>query len=177
MVKLIRSVFSKALKTNSSLEFAVLTGCLRVSKESIFTGLNHLQISSIYNNGYEDPKTDFDWLNRDETEVRKYIDDPDCGFVCTAALYSDMMKGISFITSSSNIAKMRKELPVYFMSGGADPVGENGKGVNKAYNMFLNAGMKDVMIRIYPEGRHEMLNELNKKDVYNDILNWINSKI
>ena len=109
--------------------------------------------------------------------MQKYIDDPDCGFVCTAALYNDMMKGIGFITSPSNIAKMRKDLPIYFMSGGADPVGENGKGVNKAYNAFLRAGMKDVMIRIYPEGRHEMLNEINRKDVYNDILNWINSKI
>ena len=163
---------------------ALLTGGVAMSTlvkkikgpRHIANGLNNVAFGS-YNNGYENPKTAFDWLNRDPAEVQKYIDDPNCGFVCTAALYNDMMKGIGFITSPSNIAKMRKDLPIYFMSGGADPVGENGKGVNKAYNAFLRAGMKDVMIRIYPEGRHEMLNEINRKDVYNDILNWINSKI
>ena len=63
------------------------------------------------------------------------------------------------------------------MSGSMDPVGECGKGVEKAYNNFIEAGMNDVSIKLYPEGRHEMLNEINKKEVYSDVLAWLNSKI
>ena len=63
------------------------------------------------------------------------------------------------------------------MSGAADPVGENGAGVERAYQAFLKAGLKDVMMRLYPEGRHEMLNEINKEAVYQDILNWLEEKL
>ena len=100
-----------------------------------------------------------------------------CGFVGKCSLYRDMMEGIKFISSKDNAAKMNKATPIYFMSGEADPVGEYGKGVDRAYKMFCDVGMKDVTIRLYPEGRHEMLNETNYRDVYKDILNWINEKI
>ena len=72
---------------------------------------------------------------------------------------------------------MNKDKPVYFMSGDADPVGDYGKGVERAYKAFCSAGLRDVFMRLYPGGRHEMLNETNKADVYQDILNWINEKI
>lgn len=163
---------------------ALLTAGLAITKAAkqiagpryIANSINNICFGT-YNNGFEDPKTPFDWLSRDEENVRKYIDDPMCGFVCTTSLYNDMMNGIKFITNKDNIAKMRKDTPVYFMSGAADPVGENGKGVDRAYKAFCDAGMQDLVIRLYPEGRHEMLNEINYKDVYNDILNWINDKL
>ena len=66
---------------------------------------------------------------------------------------------------------------VYFMSGGADPVGDYGAGVERAYKAFCDAGLKDVSIKLYPDGRHEMLNELNREEVKQDILNWINEKL
>lgn len=125
----------------------------------------------------EKPRTKFDWLSRDKKEVDKYIADPMCGFVCTASLYRDMMNGLKYITSKSNIAKMDKSKPVYFMSGDADPVGDYGKGVERAYKAFCDAGLHDVMIRLYPGGRHEMLNETNRDAVYNDILEWLNDRM
>ena len=125
----------------------------------------------------EKPRTKFDWLSRDEKEVDKYIADRMCGFVCTASLYRDMMNGLKYITSKSNIAKMDKSKPVYFMSGDADPVGDYGKGVERAYKAFCDAGLHDVMIRLYPGGRHEMLNETNRDAVYNDILEWLNDRM
>lgn len=125
----------------------------------------------------EKPRTKFDWLSRDEKEVDKYIADPMCGFICTASLYRDMMNGLKYITSKSNIAKMDKSKPVYFMSGDADPVGDYGKGVERAYKAFCDAGLHDVMIRLYPGGRHEMLNETNRDAVYNDILEWLNDRM
>lgn len=130
-----------------------------------------------YLNHITDPRTPFDWLTRDETAVDKYIADPMCGFVCTASLYRDMMGGVKFVTTQSNIDKMDKTKPIYFMSGAEDPVGDYGVGVDRAYKAFCKAGLHDVKIRLYPGGRHEMLNETNHLEVYKDILDWINEKI
>ena len=130
-----------------------------------------------YLNKIENPRTKFDWLSRDAEQVDKYIADPLCGFVGKIGLYRDMMQGIKFITDKKNIAQMNKEKPVYFMSGNGDPVGDYGKGVERAYNAFCDAGLHDVFMRLYPGGRHEMLNETNKEQVYQDILSWLNEKI
>ena len=138
--------------------------------------MNDIAFSS-YCDKIENPKTPFDWLSRDEANVQKYIDDPLCGFVAKTSLYRDMMGGILYISSQSNIDKMNKNKPVYLMSGSADPVGEYGKGVEKTYKAFCSAGLRDVMIRLYPEGRHEMLNETNKEQVMQDILCWINERV
>ena len=130
-----------------------------------------------YLNKIENPRTKFDWLSRDSEQVDKYIADPLCGFVGKISLYRDMMQGIKFITDKKNIAQMNKEKTVYFMSGDGDPVGDYGKGVERAYKAFCDAGLHDVFMRLYPGGRHEMLNETNKEQVYQDILNWLNEKI
>lgn len=130
-----------------------------------------------YNNAFKPVRTKFDWISRDEEQVDKYAADPYCGFIATASLFKEMMAGLKFITNEDNIAKMNKAKPIYFMSGDMDPVGENGKGVERAYKAFCDAGIKDVYMKLYKGGRHEMLNELNKDEVYRDILSWINSKI
>ena len=138
--------------------------------------LNNMAFGS-YNKIYGTARTESDWLSRDEAQVDKYIADPLCGFIPSCSLFRDMMTGIKFITTQKNLEKMNKDTPVYFMSGDMDPVGECGKGVKLAYENFKKAGMKDVSIKLYKDGRHEMLNELNKDEVYADILAWINSKI
>jgi len=138
--------------------------------------LNNLAFGK-YNDGFETTRTISDWLSRDEEQVDKYIEDPLCGYVPTASLFYDMMCGIDFISKPRNVERMKKDLPVYFMSGDADPVGENGKGVVRAYKSFLAAGMKDVAMKLYHEGRHEMLNELNREEVYKDILNWLEGEM
>lgn len=140
------------------------------------TALNNIAFGA-YCDKIDNPRTPYDWLSRDAQQVDKYIADPDCGFICKVSLYRDMMGGIKYITNRKNIEMMNKERPIYFMSGSADPVGEYGNGVEKAYNAFCNAGLRDVTIRLYPDGRHEMLNEINRTDVYTDILNWLNEKL
>lgn len=130
-----------------------------------------------YNSQFRPSRTDFDWISRDVEQVDKYIADPFCGFIATASLFTDMMGALKEITKQKNIDKMDKSKPVYFMSGAMDPVGENGKGVERAYNAFCKAGLNDVYMKLYPGGRHEMLNETNRDEVYNDIYNWIESKI
>ena len=138
--------------------------------------LNNMAFGS-YNKIYGTVRTGSDWLSRDEAQVDKYIADPLCGFIPSCSLFRDMMTGIKFVTTQKNLERMNKDIPVYFMSGDMDPVGECGKGVKLAYENFKKAGMKNVSIKLYKDGRHEMLNELNKDEVYADILAWINSKI
>ena len=138
--------------------------------------LNDMAFGS-YCKRIENPRTPFDWLSRDSETVDRYIADPLCGFVCKTSRYRDMMGGLKFLTNQKNINKMNKKPPVYFMSGAEDPVGDYGAGVEKAYKAFCRADLTDVMIRLYPGGRHEMLNELNRDDVMQDILNWLNEKM
>jgi len=130
-----------------------------------------------YNNAFKPVRTKYDWISRDESQVDKYAADPFCGFIATASLFRDMMAGLKFITDQNNIQKMNKFKPIYFMSGDMDPVGENGKGVERAYKAFCDAGIMDIYLKLYKDGRHEMLNEINKEEVYQDILRWINSKL
>lgn len=138
--------------------------------------LNDMAFGS-YCSKIPNPRTPFDWISRDPAAVDRYIADPYCGFACKAGLYRDMMGGIRFITEQKNIDRMSKEQPIYFMSGDADPVGDYGEGVQRAYDAFCKAGLHDVTIRLYPDGRHEMLNEVNREKVYQDILNWLNSRL
>ena len=102
--------------------------------------LNNLAFGT-YNKIYENPRTDYDWLTSREDVVDKYIADPLCGFIPSCSLFCDMMEGVKFITDQSNLDDMKKDTPVYFMSGTMDPVGECGKGVEKAYKNFKKAGM------------------------------------
>ena len=139
------------------------------------SSLNKLMFGS-YLNRIENPRTPSDWLSRDAGQVDLYEADEKCGFVCRAGLYADMMTGISYVRTSAAVEKVPSDKPVLFISGDQDPVGDYGKGVRKIYGMFVNAGKK-ADIKLYPGGRHEMLNEINRDEVYDFIYNWVNSKI
>lgn len=130
-----------------------------------------------YNKKVEHPRTEFDWLTRDAKIVDAYIAHPLCGFTASCGLLREMMKGISYIQQKNNLAAMEKNLPVFFIAGGDDPVGSYGKGVQKCADAFVSAGMSDVKTKIYPLGRHEILNEINKEEVYEDVLHWIQTKL
>lgn len=130
-----------------------------------------------YNDGFESARTVFDWISRDPEQVDKYSNDPLCGFIPTAGLFRDMMGGLEYIGRQRNVERMDKSLPVLFISGDKDPVGENGRGVMRAYHSFVRAGMADVTLKLYAECRHELLNELNREQVKGDVLSWINSKM
>lgn len=130
-----------------------------------------------YNKKVEHPRTGYDWLTRDARIVDAYIAHPLCGFTASAGLLRDMMKGICFIEQDVNLAAMRKDLPVFFIAGGDDPVGPYGKGVQKCADVFKKSGMTDVSVHIYPLCRHEILNEINREEVYEDILQWVESKL
>ena len=128
------------------------------------------------NKGFKNAKTNFDWLSRDEKEVQKYIDDPFCGVLFTCGFFYDFIKGLQEVEDPANLAKVPVDLPIYIMSGDRDPVGKNGKGVLRLRDRYVNLGVKDVSCKLYPEGRHEMLNEINKEEVMDDIISWLRER-
>ncbi len=138
--------------------------------------VNKLAFGS-YNKGFAPARTDFDWLSRDEASVDAYVGEPRCQFIFTLNAYHEMFKGLEFIAKKSNLKKMPKQLPVLFVSGGEDPVGNSGQGVQKVYDMFVLAGMDNMDITFYEGARHEILNETNRHEVYDDLYNWLNKEI
>lgn len=134
--------------------------------------LNKMMFGS-YNRRIERKRTTYDWLTRDNACVDAYIADPLCGFTVTAGLMRDMLTGLRTIQEPENLSKMKKDLPVLFISGSDDPVGGYGEGVTKAWKEFTKAGMERTDIRLYPLCRHELLNETNKEEVYDFILQWL----
>ena len=139
--------------------------------------LLHKLIFGSYNARIEHPRTPSDWLSRDAKCVDAYEADDMCGFMASAGLLRDMLTGIRFIQQRENLQKMCKTLPVLFISGGDDPVGAYGKGVARAVQAFRDAGMERLSCQLYPLCRHELLNELNRAEVFADILSWTEETI
>lgn len=129
------------------------------------------------NQRVEHKRTPSDWLTRDNKIVDAYEEDPLCGFPATAGLYRDMLLGISYIQDPKTLAAMNKRTPILFTAGAEDPVGAYGKGVEQAAGAFLEAGMEKVKLKLYPLCRHEILNEINRLQVYEDVLGWITEVI
>lgn len=130
-----------------------------------------------YNRAFRPNRTPSDWLSRDEAQVDLSLADPLCNFLPTVGMFRDMMGGLQFIADRNNLAKMSQNTPVYFLSGDNDPVGSMGKGVRKVEKMFRTAGCRDVTVKLYPGGRHEMFNETNRQEVLQDLLDWLESKL
>lgn len=126
-----------------------------------------------YNKQFAPTRTRADWISRDTSVVDAYVSDPLCDFLPTAGMFRDMMEGLQYIAQKSNLKKMDPGTPVLFISGDKDPVGQNGKGVAKVAEFFRQAGTEDITVRLYPEGRHEIMNELNREEVFGDILSWL----
>lgn len=130
-----------------------------------------------YNKKFKPNRTRADWISRDEGAVDTYLSDPMCTFLPTVSMFRDMMGGLQYIGSAKNLARMDKKTPVYFMSGDQDPVGAMGEGVQKVAGMFRKAGCTDVTVKLYPGGRHEMFNEINKEEVLADLAAWLKKAI
>lgn len=124
-----------------------------------------------YNKAFKNTKTAFDWLSRDEAEVQKYIEDPQCGFVCSSGFFYDLFYGLEIIHKSAEIDKMPKELPLLVINGGSDPVG--GSGVKTFVEQLKKHGVERVTSILYPGARHEILNETNRTEVMEDVGAWL----
>jgi alpha-beta hydrolase superfamily lysophospholipase len=130
-----------------------------------------------FNHQFKPTRTPSDWLSRDPVQVDKYINDEYCGFPCSPQFWLDFMSGLIAISQKSEIAKIPNQLPIYILSGDKDPVGLQGQGVLALKQHITNNGCEQVQCKLYPGGRHEMLNESNANEVFNDITDWVASTI
>ena len=130
-----------------------------------------------FNKPFEPARTPYDWLSRDAAEVDKYIQDPLCGFPCSVQTWVDLLDALKPLTASQNVGKIRKELPILLIAGTRDAVGDMGEGVKRLQGIYQSAGLKRVTMKLYPEARHELLNETNRDEVTRDVLGWIDGAI
>lgn len=115
-----------------------------------------------FNHKFRPNRTGSDWLSRDPEQVDRYIADPLCGFECTVGLWWDFIGGMLSLSP----AVWRKDLPVHLFSGTQDAVGEMGRGVRRHFQAIREAGVENVTLRLFEGGRHEMLNETNRVEVW-----------
>jgi len=127
-----------------------------------------------YHRQFDPFRTVADWISRDPEVVDRYLEDPLCTFLPTVSLFRDIIDGQRYIGDHRNIARMNPNIPYLIFSGDHDPVGERGEGVRRVFYALIRAGFTSVRLKLYPEGRHEMLNEINRGEVYEDILAWLN---
>lgn len=148
--------------------------CHVVGETNVSEKLQNL-VFGTYNARVEHQRTPLDWICRDARVVDNHPMMQ--GLAPKSGLLRDMMVGINAIEKADHLAKMKKELPVFFIAGGDDPVGSYGKGIHQCANAFRKAGMTDVQVKLYPMCRHEILNEINKEEVFQDISDWIEKKV
>lgn len=129
-----------------------------------------------YNRKFKSPRTDKDWLSRDEEQVDRYREHPWCNFTFTVSAYQDLFRTLCEIEKKKALQRMDKTLPIFFVSGAQDPVGSFGKGVIKVYQQYKTIGMTDIAYKLYPLDRHEILNELDREQVYSDLYEWLEEK-
>ncbi len=125
------------------------------------------------NRPFKPARTPFDWLSRDAAEVDKYVADPLCGFAVTNQLATDLTSALADLASPAVAARIPKTLPIYIFSGARDPVGAKLQGL---IDVYRGAGLK-LTTKIYPEARHETINETNRAEVTSDLVAWLKANV
>jgi alpha-beta hydrolase superfamily lysophospholipase len=133
--------------------------------------LNQLGIGS-FNKRFAPNRTEFDWLSRDAAEVDRYVADPLCGFPLSNRFWYDLMGGLLETSSLRMLRRIPPDLPILITGGEDDPVGGK-RGQSRLAHAYRRTGHKNVTLRLWPGGRHEMLNEINRDEFTRAVLEWI----
>lgn len=129
-----------------------------------------------YNRTFKPNRTDKDWLSRDPDTVDAYINDPKSGMVMSTSFFHDFFRGLKQLHRHSPFSGPHSDIPILLISGSEDPVGMMGRGVQKLADKLRSSGVKKVDLKLYPKARHELLNEVNREQVYADLLGWIETE-
>ena len=130
-----------------------------------------------YNRQFEPSDSTKDWITSDDSKRKEYEADPLCNFVFTVNGYYQMFEGMKVLTRKRAMDKISTDLPVIFVSGAEDPVGSNGVGVTRVFQKYEAHGMTDVEMKLYAGDRHEILNETDREEVYEDLYRWMEKRI
>ena len=130
-------------------------------------------VSGNFNKRFEPARTKADWLTRDQKTVDAYIADRRTQFVFTLNAFYGMFRMLEYLANTDHLKRMPADLPLFFIAGEMDPVGNFGEGVKRVVVQLRSLGMREVECYLYPNDRHEVLNELNRHEVYEDIWKWM----
>ncbi|MDR0356907.1 MAG: lysophospholipase [Clostridiales Family XIII bacterium] len=126
-----------------------------------------------YNKRIKNPVNDFAWLSSLDKTCADYVNDEMCGFIFTAGGFCDLFELLGEVNAADWAGKIPASLPIFIFAGEEDPVGAYGRGPREVYDALAATGHEDLTLKLYPNGRHEMLNEVNKEEVYADVLTWL----
>lgn len=169
--------------TGSQPKALVKVSKMLAAVQGVFLGQKHIArlIDGLafgsYNKRIPNARTKVDWLCTEESVVDAYVKDEMCGFTFTVNGFKTLFTLLDRLNQEENLRAMPKELPVYFIAGDMDPVGNYGEGVKKAYEDFKKVGMERISLKLYAEDRHELLNEKDKLEVYEDLYPWIMERV
>jgi alpha-beta hydrolase superfamily lysophospholipase len=130
-----------------------------------------------FNMRFRPTRTAFDWLSRDPSEVDKYIADPLCGYEISTQAWIDLMSGMIANADPANQRRVPKGVAIYIFSGERDPVGRGGTGPRSLAAAYQRAGVANVSCKLYPDARHEMINETNRDQVTGDLIAWLDTNV
>lgn len=130
-----------------------------------------------FNKAFKNTRTDFDWLSRDPAFINSYLADPLCGFRLSNGFWQRFVLGLSELYQPRSMQRMHSDLPIYAFAGDCDPVGHMGKGVKQLVEKLKAAGCHNVTMKLYPNARHDVLHEVNRKEVMDDMLGWVKSHL
>lgn len=134
-------------------------------------------VMGAFNKKYKPARTRADWVTSDNERLDAYVADPLCSFVFTVNAYYHMFGGMQRMQKKESVFMIPKTLPILMAAGTEDPVGGYGKGVRRVYEKYKAAGIRDVTLQLYANDRHELLNEKDREQVYQDMLEWLESKM
>ncbi len=160
-----------AIDYSESIDALVLVGTTAVDQLAESVKLES-DILSALNRGFEPARTSCDWLSADEKEVDAYIDDPLCGFSLNLESMASLLSQGARLACSIELDKIRKSLPVYVVVGSLDPLGGRFGSVSSVVERYRSAGLAPTFVS-YPQGRHEILNEVNRGEVVRNLLGWL----
>jgi alpha-beta hydrolase superfamily lysophospholipase len=153
---------------------SLLAGMMRKLKGEMYRSplLYKLSLGN-YNAKFKPVKTPYDWLTRDESLSKDFGEDESCQFVFTTAAYQDFFRLILNVAKEEMAGHARTDAPILIISGDNDPVGDNGKGVRKVYERLHKSGVDRLEMVLYEGARHEILHEINRQEVFEDLYEWI----
>ena len=161
------------LDHSADLDAAVLSGTSALDVISSAIDPTQEVDLSAFNAPFEPARTEYDWLSRDPDEVDLYVADPACGFGLNPDSTASMLAGGGDTANGERLAGIRSDLPIYLLSGDADPLAGGGALIELVADRYREGGVRDVTVAIYPGARHEVFNETNRDEVTTELIEWL----
>lgn len=129
-----------------------------------------------YDLSFPESERPFAWLSRDKEQVNAFTGDPMSGYTMCVNFYASFLPGVYNTYKRGCLKAIPKNMPILLLSGDKDPVGDFGEGVKKLYKVYKSRGL-NVEYKLYPDARHKILSEINRDEVKEDMLKFVNKVV